>query len=275
MQSNDRTMTNLLQRLYRRRTTRGVENGLMRRCERRLAPLRPHLPLWHERNAEKEHPQPKWRTSMKASANTIIAAILLGITGSSVYAAKPARQTREVEPPVPGAAIVFQQISYDGRLSDSEARFLVDLSLESTGPTRAPLFDGELAIAPPRLPNGLRMERQGNHYELIAAKAGRFILPLEIVVKVKRAEPWSEITFKGPAAAIASVNAKADGGDVELQLLTGTLQSSVQTNGVTRVKGFLGADQTVGIRWMRTGGRGEVERKPVLAAETAAAAQVT
>jgi prepilin-type processing-associated H-X9-DG protein len=60
-----------------------------------------------------------------------------------------------------------------------------------------------------------------------------------------------------------------------LQLLSGTVQSAAQTNGAARVKGFLGADQTVAMRWMRTGGAGEVERKPVLAADTTVTAQVT
>ena len=47
MNGSERGITNLLQRLYRHGTTFTAESGLMRRCERTLAPLRPHLPPWN------------------------------------------------------------------------------------------------------------------------------------------------------------------------------------------------------------------------------------
>ena len=57
----------------------------------------------------------------------------------------------------------------------------------------------------PKLPPGLRLEREGNVYRLVVAKAGRYQFKQEFIAKVARAEPWNQISFKGPAAAIASM----------------------------------------------------------------------
>src|SRR5439155_5292737 len=45
--------------------------------------------------------------------------------------------------------------------------------------------------------------------------------------------------------------------------------------GVARVRGFLGADQTLALRWSRAGGTAEVTRKAVVTADTTATAQIT
>lgn len=172
-------------------------------------------------------------------------------------------------------AIVFRELRYDAKVSDEEARFAVELTAESTAKaeTGTVLFDGELALLPPKLPDGLRVERNGNVYRLFIPKAGKYQFKLDVVAKITRAEPWNHVTFKGPLAAIASVAAQAAGADVDLQLLSGTVVESGQTNGVSRVRGFLGAEQTLALRWQSRAA--EVARKAVVASESTVTAQIT
>ena len=121
-------------------------------------------------------------------------------------------------PPPPPAEIVFRELRYDGKVSDTEARFAVELSVETSGKGEASavLFDGEIALLPPKLPAGLRVEREGNVYRLFVPRAGKYQLKLEVVAKITRAEPWNHVLFNGPLAAIASVSAQANGADVDL-----------------------------------------------------------
>ena len=158
---------------------------------------------------------------------------------------------KSVPPPAPPAEIVFRELRHDAKVSEDEARFTVDISAESTGKGEAvaTLFDGELALLPPKLPAGLRVERSGNVYRLFVTRAGKHQFKLDVVAKITRAEPWNLVTFKGPLAAIASVSAQASGADVDLQLLTGTVVESVQTNNLARVRGFLGAESQLSLRW--------------------------
>ncbi len=178
-------------------------------------------------------------------------------------------------PPAAPPPIVFRELRYDGKVSDDEARFTVEITAESAARQEiaATLFDGELALLPPKLPDGLRIEREGNVYRLLIPKAGKFQFKLDVVAKIRRAEPWNHVSFKGPLAAIASVNAQAAGADVDLQLLTGTVLESTQTNGVSRVRGFLGAEPSLSLRWQSRAA--EVARRAVVAAETDAAALIT
>ena len=178
-------------------------------------------------------------------------------------------------PPAPLAEIVFRELRYDAKVSEDEARFTVDISAESTGKGEAvvTLFEGELALLPPKLPEGLRVEREGNVYRLFITRAGKHQFKLDVVAKITRAEPWNHVTFKGPLAAIASVNAQASGADVDLQLLTGTVVESVQTNNLARVRGFLGAESQLALRWQSRAA--EVTRKAVVAAESTITAQIT
>ena len=196
--------------------------------------------------------------------------LALSLLASTLLAAeKPA------PPPATTDAIIFRELRYDAKVSDDEARFTVDLTAESTAKTEVGtvLFDGELALLPPKLPDGLRVERNGNVYRLFIPKAGKYQFKLDVVAKITRAEPWNHVTFKGPLAAIASVAAQAAGADVDLQLLSGTVVESGQTNGVSRVRGFLGAEQTLALRWQSRAA--EVARKAVVASESTVTAQIT
>jgi hypothetical protein len=56
-------------------------------------------------------------------------------------------------------------------------------------------------------------------------------------------------------------------------LLNGTLLEAARTNGVSRVTGFLGADQTVALRWQ--GKVAEIAHKTLLTVDSAIAAQIT
>jgi prepilin-type processing-associated H-X9-DG protein len=176
---------------------------------------------------------------------------------------------------IPPGELSFREIRYDGKLSDDEAQFTVDIEAEATGKgeSMAELFEGDVAVPPARLSDQLKIIRQGNRYLLAATHAGRFRFKLDLVARIQRAEPWNQISFTGPAAAIASVAAQANGAGMEVQLLSGTLLESDKTNGVSRVKGFLGADQTVALRWQ--GKISEVTRKALLTADSTLNVQAT
>ena len=177
--------------------------------------------------------------------------------------------------PLPAAALVIREIRYDGGLADDQARFILDMDAEATGPgeSSTQLLAGDVAILPGKLPDPLKIVRDGNRYLLIASRPGQFKFKLEVVAKIQRAEPWNQVSFTGPTATIASVVAQATGTGMEVQLLNGTLLESVRTNGVARVKGFLGADQTIALRWQ--GKITEVARKALLTVDSTIGALVT
>jgi type II secretory pathway pseudopilin PulG len=188
-----------------------------------------------------------------------------------------ARQIRAIchagEAASPAGGLTFREIRYDGRLADEEARFTLDVDVTATGESSAPLLQGDVAVLPVKLPGSLEIVRDGDTYRLVASRRGHFQFKLEVVAKIRRDEPWNEISFTGPAATIASVTAQAGGTNTEVQLLDGTLLEAIRTNGVSRVTGFLGADQTVALRWQ--GKIAEVARKALLTVDSAIGAQIT
>jgi type II secretory pathway pseudopilin PulG len=177
--------------------------------------------------------------------------------------------------PVPVNDLVIREIRYDGRLADDEARFTLDISAVACGGGESSLkiLEGDVAILPGRLPDALKIVREGNRYLLVAARPGQFKFKLEIVAKIQRAEPWNQISFTGPAATIAAVTAQAAGADTEVQLLNGTLLDTAKTNGISRVNGFLGADQTVALRWQSK--VAQVAHKTLLTVDSTIATQIT
>ncbi|MDB6024243.1 MAG: hypothetical protein JWM68_466 [Verrucomicrobiales bacterium] len=170
---------------------------------------------------------------------------------------------------------VFRELRYEGKINEDEARFIVNAVIESSSKTATSVrfLEGELAVLPPKLPNGLQMERRGNEYWLAVSRPGKFPIQVEVIAKISRSETWNQISFAGPTTPIASVTAQANGSGLELQLLSGTVVASTQTNGVSEVKGFLGADRTVSFRWQNK--KVEVTRKVLVTTETTATAQVT
>ncbi len=202
--------------------------------------------------------------------------VALVVLSANAVADSPAlvASSKKMAPP-PTAILSVREARYDGKLSDNEARFVVDIDAESIGKgeATAKLFEGDVAVLAPKLSDQLRIVREGNRYLLTATHPGRFKFKLELVAKIQRAEPWNQISFAGPSVAIASVTAQASGAGMEVQLLGGTLLESAQTNGLSRVKGFLGADQTIALRWQ--GKVAEVARKALITVDTTASAQVT
>ena len=177
--------------------------------------------------------------------------------------------------PVPVNDLVIQEIRYTGRLTDDEARFTLDITATArgAGESSVKILEGDVAILPGKLPDALKIVREGNRYLLVAARPGQFKFKLEVVAKIQRAEPWNQISFTGPVATITTVTAQAAGADTEVQLLNGTLLDTAKTNGISRVTGFLGADQTVALRWQ--GKVAQIAHKTLLTVDSVIAAQIT
>lgn len=170
--------------------------------------------------------------------------------------------------------VVFSAIRYEGKISTGEARWEVALTVDSSSkqPVTVTLLEGDLALVSPRLPSGLNLEREGNRFLLTILKPGRYQFTLEVLSRIFRTDSWEQVSFTGPLAVISSISAEAKNEQIELELLTGTATETLQTNGLARVRGFLGADQTVALRWQSK--KLEVTRR-VVTAETTATAQAT
>ncbi|MEI8289254.1 MAG: hypothetical protein WCH99_07255 [Verrucomicrobiota bacterium] len=198
---------------------------------------------------------------------TIIAALLIGLVLDY-----PATAKLVVAPP---ATLVVSEVRYVARLADDEARFTVNLEAEAAGAGECSvkILEGDVAVLPPKLPDALKIIRDQNRYRLIASRAGHFKFSLEVVAKIQHDEPWNQIRFTGPAATIASVTARAKGTNTEVQLLNGTLLETTKTGGIASIKGFLGADQIVALRWQ--GKVATVARKALLTADSTITALTT
>jgi hypothetical protein len=185
-------------------------------------------------------------------------AVLNGLQILSRGTAPPRPEVTET--PAPTGAVtnlLFRAIRYEGSVSGGEARFQVAVEVESrsTNELSSVLFDGDVALLTPRLPAGWRIVNSGRRFTLVAGASGAHTLEFELVAKVTRAEPWNEIAFTGPPAAIASVGVTGPVG-AEIQLLSGTvLEEDAEKQGGPRstappvVRGALGADPRLALRW--------------------------
>jgi hypothetical protein len=201
-------------------------------------------------------------------------AVLNGLQISSKGTSPP--RLAEQGPAKPAAAftnLVIREIRYDGKVSDNEAHFSAAVQIESftTNEITAPLFQGDVAVAADALPAGVRITRAGDQYNLWVSAPGAYDLKLEVSAKITRAEPWNQISFQGPPAAIASIRAQAAGEDVEMQLLSGTALENDRA--ASHLEGYLGAGREVSMRWQSKAA--EVARNALIAVETSAGAQVT
>ncbi|HEY2952333.1 MAG TPA: hypothetical protein VGK40_07115, partial [Verrucomicrobiae bacterium] len=170
--------------------------------------------------------------------------------------------------------LLFREVHYDGNVTDTEARFSVSLEVESltTNEISAPLFEGDVAVLAPEIPNGLRIVSTAKKYRLVATAPGSWNFKLDLVAKITKAEPWNSISFTGPNAAIASVNAIAAAPGVEMQLLIGT-QLDADQKATSKLAGFLGADRVLSLRWQSKAA--EITRKSLVSVDTLAGAQIT
>ena len=201
-------------------------------------------------------------------------AVLNGLQISS-KGTSPPRLTEQgpARPPAAFTNLVIREIRYDGKVSDNEARFSAAVQIESftTNEITAPLFQGDVAVAAGSLPAGVRITRAGNQYNLWVSAPGAYDLQLEVSAKITRAEPWNQISFQGPPAAIASIRAQAAGEGIEMQLLSGTALENDKA--ASHLEGYLGAGREVSMRWQSKAA--EVARNALIAVETSAGALVT
>jgi type II secretory pathway pseudopilin PulG len=169
--------------------------------------------------------------------------------------------------------LFFRSIAYAGRVTDNEARFTVNFEVESlaTNEISAPLFEGDVALLSPKLPEALRIVSSAGKSRLVCAAPGTYAVSLDLVAKITRAEPWNQINFTGPVSPIASVKAEAAEEGIEMQLLSGT-QLDPEKKATSRVSGFLGADRVLNLRWQSK--TAEVARRSLVTVDTAATAQV-
>jgi len=198
---------------------------------------------------------------MKRITITLLAILLFNLSA-------PAR-------PVPANELVIQEIHYAGQLADDEARFTLDVDAvaRGAGESSTEILEGDVAILPGRLPDALKIVRKSSCYFLIVAQPGEFKFKLVVVAKIQRAEPWNQISFTGPMATISAITAQAAGEDTEVELLNGTLLDTTRTNGVSQVSGFLGADQTVAVRWQSK--VAETAHQTLLVTDSSIGAQIT
>jgi hypothetical protein len=171
--------------------------------------------------------------------------------------------------------LLFREVRYEGTVTDDEARFHVKLTVESrsTNEIAGMLFEGDVAILNAQMPDKLRMMAQPKGALMVASAPGVYEVSFDAVVKIQRAEPWNQITLIGPPAAIASVNARAAGADVEMQLLSGTLVDLQKADKTSEVHGLIGPDRTLSLRWQSKAA--EVQRKSFVTVDTLAGIQIT
>ncbi|MEQ2010408.1 MAG: hypothetical protein ABMA26_26780, partial [Limisphaerales bacterium] len=186
--------------------------------------------------------------------------------------------------------LIVREVRYDGKVTDSEARFTATVDVESltTNEVSAILFEGDIAVFAPELPAGIRLTRQAAEqliaggrlpnagragvYRLHCAKPGVHSLKLEVIARITKAEPWNNIAFTGPPAATASLKAEGNTG-VEVELLSGALIEGATAKAGSSIAGVVGADRVVSLRWQSK--TTEIARKSLITVDTAASAVVS
>jgi len=195
-----------------------------------------------------------------------------------------------VPPPTTYTNLIVREVRYDGKVTDTEARFTATVEVESftTNEVSTILFEGDIAVFAPELPAGVRLTREAAErliiskppsaspragvYRLHCAKTGVHSLKLEVIARITKAEPWNNIAFTGPPAATASLKAEGNTG-VEVELLSGALIEGGGPKVTSSLAGVVGADRVVSLRWQSK--TTEIARKSLITVDTTAAAQVS
>ncbi|MBT3296094.1 MAG: hypothetical protein HN383_12545 [Verrucomicrobia bacterium] len=167
------------------------------------------------------------------------------------------------------AGLSIPRIEYVAELSRGEASVeaRVTVVAPSDDELSVLLFEGAVAVLDTKLPSGLRIERRDKQYWLVTQKRGRHELKIPLLAKVEIAPPWLSLSFMGPqAVAIASVDAEVSDDEADLELLSGVYVAHEKQSAQKRVRGFLGADRRVALRW-RSGAR-EVARECLMTCDT-------
>lgn len=162
---------------------------------------------------------------------------------------------------------------YQAQLSNEAARFTAKFTLECTNrvATPLPLFEGELAVLNPALPEGLRLARLTKGYQIIVEQPGRYEVQLELLARITETAPWRSVSFTGPSATIGTLTAKAEDEHTELELLSGTPLPRTGT-GRSVARGALGKDRSIKLRWQSRVTR--QERRALLIANTTSTIQI-
>jgi hypothetical protein len=78
--------------------------------------------------------------------------------------------------PAPAGELAIREIHYTGKLADDGALFTLDVDAVATSPGESSvlLLEGDVAVLPGKLPDPLKIVREGNRYRLIAAHPGQY-----------------------------------------------------------------------------------------------------
>ena len=169
--------------------------------------------------------------------------------------------------------LLFREIHYEGELAASGAAFTVKVQVESrtTNEISAQLFQGDIALLSPKLPEGWRIVNIGKQFVLHATQPGQHEIELQLAARSTRVEPWNQLEFIGPPAAIATLSVRASSADSEVQLLKGTPLPNESNKATAR--GVLGGERVVMVRWQSKST--EVQRDAMLVVETGIEVQAT
>lgn len=124
----------------------------------------------------------KSKTIMRVSISSLLSltvALLMAspaVAQTRIIFPKPSTNAPPPGPPAPTAFATVLELRYAGTVTENDARFTTDLEVESTGKGEATLllFEGELAMPAPKLPQGLSIRRDANQYSLTIARPGKY-----------------------------------------------------------------------------------------------------
>ncbi|MBL9126923.1 MAG: hypothetical protein JNL97_04720, partial [Verrucomicrobiales bacterium] len=175
-------------------------------------------------------------------------AVLNGLQILSRGTSAPRRPIESAAPATGTGSLVFREVRYEGQVTGTQAVFRVTVRAEARGPgpARAVLFEGDLALLEPELPDAWRISRQGTTTHLVAGTPGEATLRLVLVARIQRQDTWNQVAFKGPSSPIATLAVSAERPDTDIQVLHGT-PSKPGTSGT--VSAALGPKPDVGLRW--------------------------
>src|SRR5437588_2647322 len=123
----------------------------------------------------------KSESNLEVVMRSLIKLCLLMFLPAALSANEPSPPSTNAPVAAIEADLLLREIRYDGKLTDDEAKFLVDIDAESIGKKESSvtLFEGDVAVMPAKLPSALRMVRNDKQYRLVAARACRYKFNLD------------------------------------------------------------------------------------------------
>src|SRR2546430_8924744 len=144
----------------------------------------------------------KSENNLEVVMRSLIKLCLLMFLPATLSANEPSPPSTNAPVAAIEADLLLREIRYDGKLTDNEAKFIVDIDAESIGKIESSvtLFEGDVAVMPARLPPGLRIVREGRQYRLAAARAGRNKIKPEGAAQNIPAQPRKPHSLTRPQA---------------------------------------------------------------------------